>query len=189
MTVGNTREPTLGDSQRRQEIPRFGLGVYGAEWYENEADCGRAINDFIKQSGVPRSEIFHATELMANKTTEWVHEAIAISLKKAELDYADAYLVHGPAGGPEVRAATGGVLRNQELGSRQILWSIKKSPAQILIRYGLDRGFVVIPKSTKKERIVDNANVFDFTLEMGDVEKLTSLDEFLITDWEATTVP
>lgn len=65
----------------------------------------------------------------------------------------------------------------------------KKSPAQILIRYGLDRGFVVIPKSTKQERIKDNANVFDFTLEREDVDYLTSLDEFLITDWEVTTVP
>ena len=41
----------------------------GAEWYENEADCGRAINDFMKNSGVPRSEIFFTTKLMANKTT------------------------------------------------------------------------------------------------------------------------
>ena len=78
----------------------------------------------------------------------------------------------------------------------------KKSPAQILIRYGLDRvrlsrvtrqrpladvrlsllqGFVVIPKSTKQERIADNANVFDFTLEKEDLDHLTTLDEFLIT--------
>lgn len=43
------------------------------------------------------------------------------------------------------------------------------------------QGFVVIPKSTKKERIIDNANVFDFKLEKDDVDFLTSLDEFLIT--------
>lgn len=65
----------------------------------------------------------------------------------------------------------------------------KKSPAHILIRYGMDRGFVVIPKSTKQERIKDNTNVFDFTLEKEDVDYLASLDEFLITDWEVTTVP
>lgn len=43
------------------------------------------------------------------------------------------------------------------------------------------QGFVVIPKSVKKERIVDNANVFDFNLEKEDIEYLTTLDEFLIT--------
>lgn len=43
---------------------------------------------------------------MANKTTEWVHEAIDISLAKSGLSYIDAYLIHGPEGGPEVRAAT-----------------------------------------------------------------------------------
>lgn len=64
-----------------------------------------------------------------------------------------------------------------------------KTPAQVLIRYGLERGFIVIPKSTKQSRIIDNANVFDFTLEQSDVDHLASLDEFLITDWEVTTIP
>lgn len=31
--------------------------------YENEEDCGRAINDFIKKSGVPREEIWFTTKL------------------------------------------------------------------------------------------------------------------------------
>lgn len=57
----------------------------------------------------------------------------------------------------------------------------KRSPAQILIRYGLDRGFVVIPKSVKQERIVDNTKVFDFQLEKEDVDFLTTLDEHLVT--------
>lgn len=37
----------------------------GAEWYENEADCGRAIKDFINESGVPREEIWFTTKLSA----------------------------------------------------------------------------------------------------------------------------
>lgn len=40
---------------------------------------------------------------------------------------------------------------------------------------------MVIPKSTKKERIVDNADVYDFVLSPADVESMTKLDEFLIT--------
>lgn len=46
------------------------------------------------------------------------------------------------------------------------------------------QGFIVIPKSTKKERIVDNAQVFDFTLEQEDVDRLTGLDEGYVTDWD-----
>lgn len=80
--------------------------IDSAEWYENEHDSGRAINDFIKSSGVPRSEIWFTTKLMANKDKAWVHEAIRISLEKAQVDYFDLYLIHGPEGGEEARKAT-----------------------------------------------------------------------------------
>lgn len=83
-----------------------------------------------------------------------------------------------------VLEAWGPLVRGQRFKHPDILRLAEKyerSPAQILIRYGLDRGFVVIPKSTKQERIKDNTNVFDFTLEKEDVDYLTSLDEFLIT--------
>lgn len=48
---------------------------------------------------------------------------------------------------------------------------------------------MVIPKSTKQSRIVSNADVYDFALSAEDVDLLTSLDEFLVTDWEVTTIP
>lgn len=51
----------------------------------------------------------------------------------------------------------------------------KKTPAQILIRWGLERGFIVIPKSIKKDRIESNKDVFDFSLEKEDVEVSFSL--------------
>lgn len=70
--------------------------IDGAEWYENEGDCGRAILDFIKATGVPREDIYFTTKLMRNSTAEWVHSAIRISLEKCGLDYIDLYLIHGP---------------------------------------------------------------------------------------------
>lgn len=46
----------------------------------------------------------------------------------------------------------------------------KKTPSQILVRYSLQKGWVTIPKSSKTERINENANVFDFELDKADME-------------------
>lgn len=48
-----------------------------------------------------------ATKLMHNqKDPKGVLDAIDVSLQKAGLDYVDLYLIHGPEGGPEIRAAS-----------------------------------------------------------------------------------
>ncbi len=51
-----------------------------------------------------------------------------------------------------------------------------KSPAQITIRWGLQRGVVVIPKSVRRERIFENAAVFDFELSDDEVALINGLD-------------
>ncbi|KAG7089970.1 hypothetical protein E1B28_011595 [Marasmius oreades] len=64
-----------------------------------------------------------------------------------------------------------------------------KQPAQILLRYSLQKGYVAIPKSTSKNRIISNTNIFDFELEDREVNELDGLDEGLLTDWDPTNDP
>lgn len=52
-----------------------------------------------------------------------------------------------------------------------------KSPAQVLIRWSLQLGNVVIPRSSSAERIAANLDVFDFELSAEDMDKLSSLDD------------
>lgn len=52
----------------------------------------------------------------------------------------------------------------------------KKSAAQVVIRWHLQRGVVAIPKSTKAERIKDNFNVWDFSLTEADMKKISSMN-------------
>ncbi len=56
-----------------------------------------------------------------------------------------------------------------------------KNPAQILIRWSLQHGLVVIPKSKQENRIRENSQVFDFQLEEEDMKLLNSLNENLRT--------
>ncbi|RAS74618.1 aldo/keto reductase [Priestia endophytica] len=51
-----------------------------------------------------------------------------------------------------------------------------KSVAQVILRWLTQRGVVVIPKSVRKERIIENFNIFDFELSQEDMEKIATLD-------------
>jgi diketogulonate reductase-like aldo/keto reductase len=64
-----------------------------------------------------------------------------------------------------------------------------KSAAQVLIRWAIEHRFVVLPKSVRKERIEENAAVFDFALDAEDMRALDALDEGLHTGWDPTDAP
>lgn len=53
----------------------------------------------------------------------------------------------------------------------------QKSAAQIALRFLIQRGVIVIPKSTHKERMKENFEIFNFTLTEGDMQKIAALDE------------
>jgi alcohol dehydrogenase (NADP+) len=53
----------------------------------------------------------------------------------------------------------------------------KRTPAQILIRWSLQRGLIVIPKSTNFDRVAENINVFNFKLSGEDMEKINELNK------------
>jgi diketogulonate reductase-like aldo/keto reductase len=64
-----------------------------------------------------------------------------------------------------------------------------KTSAQILIRYALDKKTIVLAKSVHRQRISENAAVFDFTLTPADHNMLDALDERLATGWDPTDAP
>ncbi len=52
-----------------------------------------------------------------------------------------------------------------------------KSPAQVVLRWDIQKGVVTIPKSVKKERIISNSQIFDFELSQEDMKLINSLDK------------
>ena len=66
---------------------------------------------------------------------------------------------------------------------------IGKTPAQILIRWAMQRGMVVLPKSVNEGRIVQNFSVFDFEISDSLMKRLDNLDERYVTCWDPHNPP
>jgi diketogulonate reductase-like aldo/keto reductase len=65
-----------------------------------------------------------------------------------------------------------------------IATEVGRTPAQVLIRWSLQKGFVVLPRSSNAGRIAENAAVFDFMLDDAQIGVLDALDEGLTTGWD-----
>ena len=63
-----------------------------------------------------------------------------------------------------------------------------KSPAQVVLRYLIQKGFVVLPKSVHVARLEENMRIFDFELGREDVAALDAFDEGAVTGWDPTTM-
>lgn len=50
-------------------------------------------------------------------------------------------------------------------------------------RWSLQHGLVPLPKSARKERLIDNVKVAHFEISEEDMKKMDGLDEDLVTDW------
>ena len=58
----------------------------------------------------------------------------------------------------------------------EIAQAHQKSVGQVILRWHLQRGTVVIPKTVHKERMVENISVFDFQLADGEMQRISALD-------------
>ena len=58
------------------------------------------------------------------------------------------------------------------------------TPAQLMVRWSLRHGYVPLPKSITKSRIIANGDVSGFAIDGADMKTLDGLDEYLVTDWD-----
>ena len=75
---------------------------------------------------------------------------------------------------------TGRHLRDRDVAD--IAERLGRTPAQVLIRWSVQRGLIVLPKSSHRDRIVQNADVFDFELSDDEMAALDGLDRTNGTD-------
>ena len=78
---------------------------------------------------------------------------------------------------------------NDEPVVKRIAEAHSKTYAQIMLRWCVEEGLVVIPKSVTPSRIQENAEIFDFQLTPNEIEQLRPLDRNLRTCWSPVHVP
>jgi len=137
--------------------------------------------------GVSNYMIWHLEELLSNSSTIPAVNQVEFSpylYQKDLLDFCRSHDIQLEAYSPLTKGLK---LNDPKLLDTASKYS--KNPAQILIRWALQRGIVVIPKSSRKKRIYENADVFDFTISSEDMKVLDSFNEDLRTSWDPSTAP
>ena len=86
-------------------------------------------------------------------------------------DFGTRMMAWGPLGGQGAE----GVIKSELLAS--IGTKYGKSAAQVALRWLVQRGIVAIPKSTHKERMAQNLDIFDFTLDQKEMKQIASLNQ------------
>ncbi len=102
---------------------------------------------------------------------------VALELGYRHIDTAKIYLNEKRVGAA-IRAS----------GIAEIAEAHGKSNAQIFLRWSIQHGNIILPKSTNPERIGENIKVFDFELSTGEMERIDGLNEGLRTCWDPSEV-
>ncbi len=96
-----------------------------------------------------------------------------LNQQKELKEWADKYDVRLEAWAP-FGEGRNGLFENVVL--KEIGQKYGKTTAQVMLRWNIQRGVIVIPKSVHKERMIENLNIFDFVLDEKDMEQIDLLD-------------
>ncbi|RMI86527.1 aldo/keto reductase [Staphylococcus pseudoxylosus] len=132
-------------------------------------------NDKVKNIGVSNFNIEHLEALLAQVSIKPVINQVEFHpyLLQSSLNrYLEVQNIHMESWSPLMNAQ---ILEDETVNA--VANEVEKSPAQVIIRWNIEHGVVVIPKSVTPSRIEENINVFDFALTAEQIEKLDNLNE------------
>ncbi len=124
--------------------------------------------------GVSNFQIEHLEQLAAETDTVPAVNQIEVHpyfTNDAVREYGQEHGIVTEAWSP---IAQGGVLEDSTI--TQIADKVGKTPAQVVLRWHIQRGDIVFPKSVTPSRMKENFELFDFELESGDIDAITALD-------------
>lgn len=170
------------------------VDLYLIHWpvAELRNESWRALETILKEGraraiGVSNYTTTHLRQLLNECQTVPAVNQVEFSpflYQKGLLEFCSQNNIMLEAYSPLARASKLADGRLKEIASRY-----GKTPAQVMIRWALEHKLVVIPKSVHKERIYENAGMFDFEITDEDMQKLDSLDENYRVAWDPSRIP
>ena len=183
--VATKFDPSRRDpvAELERSLKRLGLDyvdLYLIHWPARGATWAWPGMERAREQGLARSigvSNFAARELdqvLAVATTPPVLNQVQFSPFEYRRALLEASQAHGIALEAYSPLGTGRHLSNRTV--QRIAEQVGRTPAQVLLRWGLQRGLVVIPKSTNYDRIQANGEIFGFTLSEHEMAALDGLD-------------
>ena len=135
---------------------------------------------YARSIGVSNFSVSELDQLLSVAQTPPVVDQVQFSPFKYRRKLLDACEQHDAALEAYSPLGTGRHLSDERVV--QVAERVGRTPAQVLLRWCVQRDLVVIPKSTHRDRIEENAQIFDFTLSDENVAALDALDQTGGTD-------
>lgn len=129
----------------------------------------------IRSIGVSNFLPEHVDRIVAETGVTPAVNQIEVHPEYQQRDVRDFHKQHGIAIESYSPLGSGAVIDNAQIA--RIAEKHGKSPAQAIIRWHIQEGLIVIPKSTHAERIRANIDVFDFELDDADMQTIAGLDK------------
>jgi diketogulonate reductase-like aldo/keto reductase len=141
----------------------------------------------VRAIGVSNFMVRHLEELLAHAKVVPAVDQIEVSPFLQQRDVRACCAEHGIAVEAYSPLTKGKRLPHPVVAD--VARRVGRSSAQVLLRWGLQHGLVVLPKSTHAERLAENAAVFDFELPPDEMARLDALEEGLVTGWDPRSAP
>lgn len=169
--------------ESRQKLGLEYLDLYLIHWAKPATykETWRALeklyaDGLVRAIGVSNFQVHHLQDLMNNFEIKPMVNQVEFHpflTQQAVYNFCKEQGIQMEAWSPLMRG--GELLGHPTL--QELAQKYEKTPAQIVLRWDLDKGVVTIPKSVRAERIKENSQIFDFQLEAGEIEAISQLNK------------